>query len=186
MTGADETSPAVRRGIGALDRFLAGRCIATATRSRRPLAVTVLGIDVVTWTPLRLGLLLAGGQRSHELAVEVGVVSINLLAEQDHALARRYGGVGVGAGWDELLGVAVRYRRSAPAVLEPIDAEVLCLLDGAEQRALAMLAPARDQLDAITGALVEHEALEGEALRDLHAEPALLADPAPRRARAGR
>ena len=118
MTGEHQTSPAVRRSIGVLDRFLLGRCIATVTRNRRPLAVTVLGMDVTTWRPLRLELLLAGGQRSHELAVEAGVVSINLLAEQDHALARRYGGVGVGAGWDELLGVAVRYRRSAPAVLE--------------------------------------------------------------------
>ena len=55
-------------------------------------------------------------------------------------------------------------QHTPPAILEAVGAEVRRLLDDAEAAALAVLRPAREQLDRLAAALLEREVLEGEEL----------------------
>ena len=117
MTVTDEPRPAgILRGTD-LIAFARGRVLATVIWDRRALVVTVLAFAPVTIDPPRAAFQLAGGRRSHEVALRAGTVLFSLLAEADSGLASRFGGVGRASGWDEVLGLDLNHRPDGPPAI---------------------------------------------------------------------
>ena len=116
MTVADDAAPAVILRGQNLIAFKHGPVLATAIPGRRPLVVTVLAFACVAVDPPRAAFQLAGGWRSHQLALRAGTLLFSLLPDADAQLAWRFGGVGRASGWDEVLGLAAAAARGASRV----------------------------------------------------------------------
>jgi 3-hydroxy-9,10-secoandrosta-1,3,5(10)-triene-9,17-dione monooxygenase reductase component len=102
---------------GVAGQLAAGVSVVVSLAAGEPLATTASSVVAASWEPPLLAVFFRAGSRMALALEQSGRFTVNVLAEADHALARRCARPGRAQGWEALAGVPLARRDPEPPLL---------------------------------------------------------------------
>jgi flavin reductase (DIM6/NTAB) family NADH-FMN oxidoreductase RutF len=134
MRGHACSSDAATEFGGVMGQFASGVAIVVAMMSGEPHATTVTALAPASFAPPLVAVFFATTSRMRARLERGARFSVSILAEQDHALARRFSRPGRPSGWEGLVGVPLTRADPAPPILR----EALAWMDCSVQQSVGV------------------------------------------------